>query len=1008
MEHEEANLKLHFAFTAGVGAFLLLNVLGLFRTVWGWDTALFLTLLGGHRIFVEAIRRAFRRETSADLAVAIAAAAALWIRQYTAAAEVILIMLIGEGLELYAVDRTRGALRKLLDLSPQQARVRRDGTEQVVPIAEVGVGDTVVARPGDRIPVDGVVVKGRSSVDQASITGESMPVTKEAGNEVFAGTINGPGLLEVRAEAVGENTKLAEIVHLVEEAEESRAPVQRRVDRYARFFVPAVIALAILTFLIVRKTGEPGAAHILRAVAVLIVACPCALVLATPTAVVAALGRLARSGILVKGGAYLEAAGEVDCVVFDKTGTLTSGRPEIAAVKAFGGASEEDVLSLAAAAEQGSGHPLAELIVRETRRRGLPVRSAEGFAALPGLGVEATVEGRKALVGCRRLLEQGHVQIPDLAAEALAAMDREGYTIVLVARDGRLAGAIAAEDALRKEARETVSRLKEIGIRSVWLLTGDNARVAAKIARQAGIRSYAADLLPADKVQAVKRLQSEGRKVAMLGDGVNDAPSLAAADVGIAMGGIGSDIAQETADIVFLTDDLSRLAETIDIGRRTVSTIKANIVWFALGFNLVGIGAAAWGWATPVVAAILHQVSSLLVVLNSLRLLTAGRFREMGLGRVVARAVSFFREDIPRLARQGWDRREALGWRLAGLLAFLYVGSGVYTVQPGQVGVERRFGKRVGEPTPPGVHYRLPWPMGRVDRVSVGQVRTLEIGFRTTPGIPGEKAPEPAAYEWNLRHTTGRYEKKLEEATMLTGDENLVEATLAVQYKVDDPVAYLFHAADVEGCLLGSAESAVRSVVSECSLVALLAADRRPIEALAAQRMQKALERSRLGIRIERVLLQDVHPPLEVVEDFRAVSSAFEEKHRVVNEAEAYAAQQQELAKGRAAERIETAHAYEVEKRNRAAGDASKFECVAAAYAQAPEVTARRLFLETMEASLAGVRKVIVDQRRKGKCELFLFDDKGTAAKLNELLKAQPAGALAPAAGEGGPQEQQE
>ena len=648
-EREHTRLRSHIAFTAVMGVLLLLNVLdgtrlGVYipdvcRTIGGWNTALFLTLIGGHRLFLEALRDAFNREISADLAVAIAAVAALLIKEYTAAAEVIVIMLIGEGLELFAVDRTRSAIRALLDLSPEEARLRRDGEEEVVPIEEVAKGDVVVVRPGERIPVDGRVCEGRSSVDQSPITGESMPVTKDVGGETFAGTVNGPGLLVIEVEAVGEDTKLAEIVHLVEEAEESKAPVQRRVDRYAKFFVPAVILAAIATFFLTKKTS--GTEHIVRAVSVLIVACPCALVLATPTAVVAALGRLARNGILVKGGIHLEAAGEVDTVVFDKTGTLTLGRPKITEIIAFAGVSEESVLSLAASAEQHSEHLLAELIVAEAKKRNLKPAKVTDFSAVPGLGVQAQLEDRLLLVGRSQLIERSRVEVFEEAAQTLKALDETGQTLVLVAHGSRLLGVICAEDVLRDEAIDAVDQLKASGIEHMELLTGDNARVAAKIARQARIRHYEADLLPADKVDAIRRLQAEGRKVAMLGDGINDAPSLAAADVGIAMGGIGTDIAMEAADVVLMTDDLGRLAETIEVSRRTVATIKANIVWFALAFNAVGVIAAAVGWATPVIAAIIHQVSSLLVCLNSLRLLAAGRFGETVLGRALRRVRRF-------------------------------------------------------------------------------------------------------------------------------------------------------------------------------------------------------------------------------------------------------------------------------------------------------------------------------------------------------------------------------
>ena len=1056
-EHEHktpGSLWREIAFTAIVGLLLLLNVLGWFRTIWGWNTAIFITLIGGHKIFLEAFRGVLRREISADLAVAIAAICALFIKQYVAAAEVIFIMLIGESLESFAVDRTRGAIKKLLALSPEQARLRRDGQETVVPIEEVRPDDTVAVRPGERIPVDGVVIQGRSSIDCSSMTGESMPVTAEAGSTVLTGTVNGPGALAIRVTAVGPDTKLAEIIHLVEEAEESKAPTQRRADRYAKFFVPIVMTIAVLTFFINRWLGRPVDVSLIRAVSVLIVACPCALILATPTAVVAALGRLARSGILVKGGAYLEAAGEADCVVFDKTGTLTRGEPRIAEILPFGGATENDVLSLAAAAESHSEHVLGELIVSEARKRGLAFGEAETFTPVPGLGVEAVVgkngptsptgptapgagERERVLVGGRRLLEIKGVVLSEDEIAALDAFDQKGYTAVLVARGDRLAGAIGAEDTVREQARETVAQLKEAGIRHISMLTGDNRRAAARVARQAGISDVKADLLPADKVEAIRALQSQGRKVVMLGDGINDAPSLAVADVGVAMGGIGTDIAMEAADVVIMTDDPSRLAEAIGVSRRTIATINANIIWFALGFNALGVGLAASGWATPVLAAVLHQISSLLVCLNSLRLLVAGRFYETWPGRIVARVRKFFGEDIPGLLRLGWERRGTVATVVVAILAVAYLASGLYVVQPGIVGVERRFG-RVVQVAEPGLRYRWPWPLGRLDRVDIGRVNTVEVGFRTKmpltgqtlssfftsflarpgaaqPGAPQTVAapaaaqtpflpspgprkgpyapppPEPAAYEWNTRHTIGRYEKNIEEATMLTGDENLIEATFAVQYAVDDPVKYLLNVGNAGALLQACAEAAGRSVISVEPLEAVLASDRVALEQKAAERLREKVRRYAFGVRILAVYLQDIHPPIEVVEDFRAVSSAFEEKHRLINDAEGYAAERKELAKGEASQRVEKAYAYQTQKVNRATGDAGKFESIAAAYARAPQVASLRLFLEAAETALAPVRKVIIDRRRKGNNQLFLFDEQILSPILREIAKQAQA-----------------
>ncbi|MFQ6098075.1 MAG: heavy metal translocating P-type ATPase, partial [Armatimonadota bacterium] len=644
----------HILFTVVIGVLLVLYWRGVLTSVFGIDAAVLLALVGGHRIFFGAIRGLFKREISADLAVAIAAAAALILgslsrppdrSMYLAAAEVIFIMLVGEALEVFAVGRTRVSIRRLMDLSPKTARVRRDGREVEVPAQEVRPDEMVIVRPGERIPVDGIVVQGVSSVNQSTITGESVPAEKHPGDEVFTGTVNELGALEVRATRVGEDTALAKVIHLVERARERKAPVQRLADRYATYFVPVVIAAAIVTFLITKD--------VIRAVSVLIIACPCALVLATPTALVAGIGRLAQDGILVKGGVHLEQIARCDRFVFDKTGTLTEGAVTLAGVVAFGDATEDVVLQLAAAVEEKSEHVIGQLIVVAARERGLHVPDSSDFCVLPGLGVQAHVGGVPVIIGSRRLLEREGVQIPAEAAAAIQAQEQRGRTVILVAANREVCGAIAIEDRPREGAEETVARLRELGVRSVALLTGDNERVAAAVAGRVGIQEYVAELLPEGKVEQVERWEAEGEKVAMVGDGVNDAPALVAADVGIAMGAIGTDVTVEAADVVLMSDELLRAADLVELSKRTLRTVHQNLIYFAIAFNLAAVIAASTGllaqfvaWAkgllygagtlemagTPAVAAaVVHQVSSLLVVCNSLRLLGA-RPRGMGLG----------------------------------------------------------------------------------------------------------------------------------------------------------------------------------------------------------------------------------------------------------------------------------------------------------------------------------------------------------------------------------------
>ena len=447
-----------------------------------------------------------------------------------------------------------------------------------------------------------------------------MPVHRGPGAHVFAGTVNEDGSIEVRATRIGADTTLSRIIRLVEEAQESKAPTQRLADRYATYFVPVVLCVAVGTYLLTRD--------VVRSAAVLIVACPCALVLATPTGIVAGIGRMALEGILVKGGEYLEKLARVNCVVFDKTGTLTKGELAVTDVLAFRDRDERDVLGLAASCESRSEHALGRLVLQEAKRRACAVAPAESFQVRPGRGVEGTVNGRRVVVGNEQLLAEAGIAIPPEVQPQLEGMERDGKTVVIVAEGDEVIGAVAAQDQLRGEAPSAVRRLPELGVDRTIILTGDREPVARRIARDANIHECVAERLPDDKVARIQELQREGATVAMIGDGINDAPSLAAADVGIAMGGGGTDVAIEAADVIFMADDLAKLPVALELSRRTLRTVKQNIVAFALVFNAGAVAAAATGYLSPVAAAIVHQVSSLLVVSNSLRLLAVGKARE--------------------------------------------------------------------------------------------------------------------------------------------------------------------------------------------------------------------------------------------------------------------------------------------------------------------------------------------------------------------------------------------
>ncbi|MBI1734124.1 MAG: copper-translocating P-type ATPase [Candidatus Rokubacteria bacterium] len=544
---------------------------------------------------------------------------------YETAAVVITLVVLGRWLEARARGRTSDAIRRLVQLAPRTARVLRDGAEVDVPTAEVRVGDTVRIRPGERVPVDGVVVDGGSTIDQSMLTGESVPVEVRADSKVAAGTVNRTGSFLFRATRVGRDTTLARIIRLVEEAQGSRAPIQRLADRVAAVFVPIVLVIAALTFLAWWAFGpEPALVFALtNAVAVLVIACPCAMGLATPTAIMVGTGRGAEHGVLIKSAAALEQLHRVGTIVFDKTGTLTVGRPAVTDVVALDTLGEDEVLAVAAAAEQGSEHPLGEAIVTRAKERGLALPPVTGFTTVPGHGIDAMAPDGRVLLGNRAMMDARGIEIDAAAGEA-ARLSAQGKTVVYLAFAGRLAGLVGVADVLKPEAPATVARLRALGV-DVVMLTGDNRATAEAIARQAGITSVLAEVLPEDKAREVKRVQESGRLVAMVGDGINDAPALAQADVGIAMGG-GTDVAIEAADVTLMRGDLAGVVDALALSRRTIRIIKENLVW-AFGYNVVLIPVAA-GLLYPIAGVLLSPIlagaamafSSVSVVTNSLRL----------------------------------------------------------------------------------------------------------------------------------------------------------------------------------------------------------------------------------------------------------------------------------------------------------------------------------------------------------------------------------------------------
>jgi Cd2+/Zn2+-exporting ATPase len=606
-----------FMATSGItlGLSLFLGWIGLGPSYLSTALSIVSLVVGGYPVLKSAIKTLLIPDLNVDTLVSVAAISATAVGAYREAAAVIFIMLLGEFLEHLTVGKARKAIASLIQLSPKTAWVRREGKEVQVPIEEVKAGEVVIVKPGERIPVDGKILSGCGSVNQSTLTGESIPVEKGAGDKVYCGTFNEAGSCEIEAVQVAEDTKLAQIKRLILEAQAEKSPTQRVMDRFARYFIPAILLIAFFTFLI---TGE-----IIRGITILIVACPCALVLGTPTAVVAAIGNAARQGILIKGGPYLEQMGRLKTLLIDKTGTLTEGRPRVVGMRSFDGLDEKAVLYWAAIAEKRSEHPLARAVINRAGELGLNIPHPESFENFRGRGVKAKWNAKTIVVGSSEMLREEGIEIPESARGLLGSKEFEGMTFLLVGLDHRLQGLISIADTLRKGAKAAIDKIRKEGISEIWMLTGDNEQVADRIAKELGIR-YEAKLYPEEKGMRVKEWRRKGRVVAMIGDGVNDAPALAAADIGIAMGAVGTDVAIETADIALMTDELEKIPTVIRLSRKALRVIKENLI-FALIFNTVLVFLSAQGWMTMILGAVMHQASSLLVILNSMRLLRRDR-----------------------------------------------------------------------------------------------------------------------------------------------------------------------------------------------------------------------------------------------------------------------------------------------------------------------------------------------------------------------------------------------
>ncbi len=577
-------------------------------------------LIGGYSLFLKGFKNLARLKFDMNTLMTIAIIGAAIIGEWGEGATVVILFAISEALERYSMDKARQSIESLMDIAPKEALIRRGNEEMLIQVEEIQVDDVMIVKPGQKLAMDGVVIRGISTLNQAAITGESIPVSKTIEDEVFAGTLNEEGLLEVRVTKKVEDTTISKIIHLVEEAQAERAPSQAFVDKFAKYYTPAIVVIAALIAIIPPLFGADWNLWVYQGLSVLVVGCPCALVVSTPVAVVTAIGNAAKNGVLIKGGIHLEEAGALKAIAFDKTGTLTKGIPTVTDLVTFA-RDERELLCITAAIEKGSQHPLASAILRKADQIELDFNSVlvDEFQSITGKGVKAKVNNELFYVGSPNLFDELHENMEQSINDKITVLQNEGKTVMVLGTEREILSLIAVADEIRSNSKKVVAQLNQLGISTV-MLTGDNQRTADKIGKLVGVSDVKADLLPEDKLNFIKKLRSNHQSVAMIGDGVNDAPALAASTVGVAMGGAGTDTALETADIALMSDDLSKLPYTIQLSRKALTIIKQNIT-FSLAIKLVALLLVLPGWLTLFIAIFADMGATLLVTLNSLRLL---------------------------------------------------------------------------------------------------------------------------------------------------------------------------------------------------------------------------------------------------------------------------------------------------------------------------------------------------------------------------------------------------
>ena len=981
------------------------------RDLLGFRFALWAAVVGGARTLYSALERLTEGRVGADLAVALACVAAILLGEPLIAAEVVVISLVGECLEAVTFGRTQSALHSLNELFPLRCWVLRDGVETRVFTANLAVGDRVVVKPGGKIPADGTVVEGSAAVDASALTGESVPQDKAAGDAVLAGCLVPTGTLTFDVTRVATQTVAGQVIALTSKALAEKGRGERLADRVARYFLPAVLAATALTFAfnVAVQLGSPVGPDAKRlglnaamrvaaypALAVLVVACPCPLVLATPAAVMAALARLAGTGVLLKSGAALERLAEVTAFAFDKTGTLTEGRLEVATVRPWGDTSRAELLRIAASAESRSEHPIARAVLAAGPT---DVDVPTAFEAHPGAGVVASVHGVSLVVGTAKLLERQGVALPLDVAAALDELAAAGESVLLVASAGEFRGVVGVRDRVRPEAAGVLAELHELGVTPIALLTGDRRAVALSL-NLPGVDVHA-EQLPGDKAAWVS---AQPGRVAFVGDGLNDAPALATASVGLAIG-TGTDAAAAAGDVILLGEPLRNLPLLVRLSRQTVRVIKQNVYGFGFGMNLFGVLLTGWLWPlfapsaewfekAPLAGVIYHQLGALLVLFNSMRLLTferastsrALRSARAAAGRLDATLSRFDLDEVLHAVGHHWKRLTLAATALAGVG---WLASGVTQVEPAEVAVVQRFGA-VRDDLAPGLHLRWPSPIEAVTKLRPAEVRLVEVGFRTPPEerlkaldaarldqaklrrTAGVSAGD-SAMTWAAAHADG-VQRLPEESLYATGDGNLVEVFATVRYRVRDPRRYLFAARDPDALVRRAAEAAFRELAAGQVYLDLLTATRGDFERRAAARLLERLPAAgdELGVEVLGLTVHDLHPPQEVVSAYHAVAEAIQRRDKAVNDAHAEAARIRQRAAEEALRTTRQAEASATRKTAEATAARDTFTAWAKSRNTLPQAAESALAAESASRVKAGQDAATVAREVEARRQLLL------------------------------------